>query len=381
MGLILATCLLWNHRFECQPDCAPWHLKELKSGAAPIAGLEWKETDHGLVLRIALAADSPHVGARLLLPGVPPTSFLHVRFRLRAEDLKPGSQPWEDGRLLVDWLPLNEKGAIETDPVGTIRYDMQGEAVHLVVDPDLKPAIPTLRVEHLGRSGAFEISDLELTVLQERVVWRVGKWLLLGAWWLWSLCFMRGWNVRFGAKAALAGVVWNLVGVQCVVPGPWKIIRPIQQEFQLGTENGVARPLDGPPAPRTREPGDDGLVSGGLAPLGEIPVRGSLALQLKLRIQSARPLFHMLMLFVPMFVMSLLIGRWPACGLSWLLAFAIELAQVGFGYGFGWDDIGDLFCDGVGIALAAWVSFRVESFVRRDVRHRDMPAATDLGGA
>jgi len=72
----------------------------------------------------------------------------------------------------------------------------------------------------------------------------------------------------------------------------------------------------------------------------------------------------LLMLFAPALAIALLAGARPAVWLSSMSALAIELGQVAFGYGFGWDDIGDLASDLLGILLAVWVSRRLLGFLR-----------------
>lgn len=361
--LVCATCWLWAYRFERVEGLPSWTLADIRSAAPEIPGLEWEETNQGVRLKVAVDDSNPRIGAKLTIPGVVPADFLHLRFQMDAIGLQAGEQPWADGRFMVDWQPIATPSITETDPIGTIRDDIEGDFQDIVVGSVHPPAVPSLRVEHLGRSGEFRISDLRIEVIQERWLWKIGKWLLLGAWWAWAFLFVRSWPGTGHVRSALAAAVWILVGTQFVIPGPWKIQRPIYPNFQLGAGNPTQRV----PSPASTGASETNVnsQSGPLETLGEIPIQGSPALRLKLTIQRARPLLHLLMLFAPAFAIALLVGIRPALWLSMMSALAIELGQVAFGYGFGWDDIGDLVCDLLGILLAVWVSQKVLGFLRK----------------
>ena len=145
------------------------------------------------------------------------------------------------------------------------------------------------------------------------------------------------------------------MGVNFVIPGPWKVQRPMVLPFQLGDTSG---PGGGAwaPAVETSPMGPQVIRAS-----GDIPVQGSLPLRVKFLITRARPVLHALMLAAPAFLIAALAGRRAAWFLSGLLAVLIELSQWAFGYGFGMDDVIDLVCDaaGIGLGLAAcawWVS-------------------------
>lgn len=364
--LVCATCWLWAYRFERVDGLPSWTLADIRSAAPEIPGLDWEETNQGGHLKVAVDDSNPRIGAKLAIPGVVPADFLHLRFQMDAKGLQAGEEPWADGRFMVDWQSIANPSISETDPIGTIRDEIQGDFQDIVVGSAHPPALPSLRVEHLGRSGEFRISDLRIEVIRERWIWKIGKGLLLGAWWAWAFWFVRSWPETGFVRSALAAAVWILVGTQFVIPGPWKIQRPIYPNFQLGAGN---------PSPRVPGPASAGTSetkaipkSGPLETLGEIPIQGSPALRLKLTIQRARPLLHLLMLFAPALAIALLVGIRPALWLSMMSAMAIELGQVAFGYGFGWDDVGDLVCDLLGILLAIWVSKKALGFLRNQRR-------------
>ena len=360
--LVAATCWLWAYRFERVENLPIWTLADLRRAAPEIPGLVWEESDRGLQLKVSVDDSNPRVGAKLVIPGVVPADFLHLRFRMDAENLRAGAERWADGRFMVDWQPVAMPSITDTDPIGTIRDDIESDIQDMVVDSAHPPALPSFRVEHLGRSGAFCISDLRIEVIRERGIWKVGKWLLLVAWWAWAFLFVRSWPDTGIIRSSLVAAVWVLVGTQFVIPGPWKIQRPIYPNFQLGAGNATA-PVPVPESTGASET-KVGPQSGPVQTMGEIPIQGSPALRLKLTIQQARPLLHLLMLFAPALAIALLAGARPAVWLSSMSALAIELGQVAFGYGFGWDDIGDLASDLLGILLAVWVSRRLLGFLR-----------------
>lgn len=354
LALIGITCLLWAFRFERVEGLPIWGLPEIRSSAVEIPGMEWLETSNGSALRAFVGPSHSMVGGRLAIPRMVPADFLHLRFRLAASELKPGGRSWEDGRLMVEWHSVSDPSKVETDVVGTIRDDIKSGLQDIVVGTEHPPALPTLRVEHLGRSGEFTISELRIEVIRERWIWRIGRWILCGFWWALAYAFIRSWPRIGCSRAAIAAGIWVFMGLQFVIPGPWKIQKPIYPSFQLGPESRGIHPIS-----PNRESGASTTntipVSGPLPPLAELPIQGSLFLKLKHTIQQARPMLHMLMLFGPMCVLSLLVGLRPAFWLSAAIAILIEMAQVAFGYGFGWDDISDLTCDFAGIALAAWL--------------------------
>jgi glycopeptide antibiotics resistance protein len=89
-----------------------------------------------------------------------------------------------------------------------------------------------------------------------------------------------------------------------------------------------------------------------LESVGKIPDQGDFTLRLKHYAANARPLLHIILLFAPALATACLVGRKPARSLAIMFAFAIESAQLAFGFGFDWVDVFDLASDAVGIALA-----------------------------
>jgi hypothetical protein len=326
----------------------------LRNAAPPISGLEWVGGPGQTSLRVKVDEANPRVAARLVIPGIPAVEWLHLRFRLAARGLIPGKEVWQEGRFMVEWHPQDAGRILETDPVGSIQGDETRNLDHFVVG-HRGGAVPTLRLEHLGCSGEFELSDLEITVVTERPLWTIGRWFIAAGWACWALACVRSWPGTSWWRAAAASLIWVLMGTQLIVPGPWKIQRPMISAFQLGGKSAGHSGSDQMRMDEGRGNAHPDLTSRALSALGELPTQGSFILRVKLAIRSARPLLHALLLFWPTLAIAFLVGRKPALFLMITLSLGIELAQIAFGYGFDRIDVLDLATDAVGIALAMLV--------------------------
>lgn len=356
LALVALLLALWSRRFELVEGPPVWRLADLRAVAAQVPGMEWRGTKERPVLRVSVGAEHPQVAIRLALPGAAAVEGLHFRYRMRAEALVPGAQDWEDGRFLLEWHDADGGGLLETEPVASIRDDVEEAPREFVLLSRRGRAVPALRLEHLGRSGAFELDDLEITVVRERALWKAGKWLLAAGWLAWVVFFLRSWPEVRRWRAALGAALMILVATQFVIPGPWKAQRALYPVFHLGESTSAVPAQMGSPETKTAPR----IESGALPSLGKIPDHGSLILQIKVRIAQARPLLHMLLLAGPALLLAWLVGWRPALPLLAGLACAIELAQFAFGYGFDWQDVGDLATDAAGIALGLWLGTRMK---------------------
>lgn len=358
--------MLWQHRFERAPDIPVFRLGDLREMTAPADGFERSES--GVRLRF-VRPDSPVV-ALLAFPGIPPVEFLNVRFFMKARDLKLGREFWDDGRLIIDWHP-EAGGPVENDSVHSVRWEDPGADHEFVMRPKQGHAVPFLRLEHRGRDGEFELRRFEAIALRETAWWKIGKWILMAGWLAWAFAVVRGLGVRHRVRALLAATVWLVMGVYFVVPGPWKIQRPmISTAFEIGPEPASVRVPVSPQLPNKV----DGIRPAGLelASVGRIPVKGDLALRIKLHLTKLRPFLHTLLLFFPAFVIAALVGWRPSLILCVVFALAIEGAQAAFGYGFdgidAWDLVSDAFGIAGGLLAARWVFGWLESRRKRTVR-------------
>lgn len=360
VALLAALGSLWAFRYQRSPDLPVWRLADLRLAAPQMPGVAWTGAPDHPNLRIQVDSTNPRVAARLAIPGIPVVESLQLRFRLSSVGLIPGKEPWEDGRFIVEWHPLDHWSPCEIDPVGSIRLDCRSDPQEFVVNPSQGPAIPALRLEHLGVSGAFELTDLEIIVVEERWVWRIGKWILAAGFVAWGFACVRSWSGIVWWRALCASFIWVWMGTHFVLPGPWKIQRAMTPAFQIGGERKNLTVEGWLQARQNANPSGPVLISGPIPALGKIAAQGSLALRLKLLVAHARQFLHALLLFAPALVIALLVGRGPAVFLTVALALAIELAQVALGYGFDRIDVLDLATDAFGIALAMWVYGRLK---------------------
>ena len=352
--LLAALLTMWAFRFKRTAGIPTWRLTDLHTASPEMPGVEWAGSPERLVLRLRVDASNPRVAARIAISGAPVVEMLHLRFRIAARGLRPGYQPWEDGRFMVEWHSPDGGSVMETEPVASIRFDDQSGLESFVIYSLRGPAIPALRFEHLGLSGEFELTDLEISVIEERPLWKIGKWFLAMGWLVWGTLWIRSWPGISWCRASCASLIWLLMGIHFVIPGPWRIQRSIVPAFQLGKETaGVSSALS---ASATDAAGKSQLAikPSAVSALGKTPVQGSFVLRVKVSIAKARPLLHALLLFGPSLVLAWLVGRRPALVIVVSCALAIELAQLAFGYGFDWVDVFDLACDAAGIALGFW---------------------------
>jgi hypothetical protein len=354
IALLVSLCSLWAYRFQRVPELRTWRLTDLCAATPELPGVEWIGSPDHPSLRLKIDSENSRVAARISIPGIPAVNLLHLRFRMSARGLAPGKEEWEDGRAMIEWHPPGDAAVRENDPVGSVRYDEQLGPTDFVAFPVNAPAVPTLRLEHLGRAGEFELSDLEISVVEERAIWKTGRWILMCAWLAWGIACVRSWPGIPWWRAILASTLWVFMSTQFVVPGPWKIQRSMIPSFRLGSESTKYFTPSSAGLAAGTEKSLSSLNSGPLHALGKLPAQGSFVLRVKHRIQQARPLLHALLLFAPTLVLAFIIGKNPTLLLMGILALSIELAQLAFGYGFDWGDVFDLATDAFGIGLAMW---------------------------
>lgn len=355
---------LWQHRFERAPESPTVRLSELRAIASPAPGVEWLGPESSPHLRLRVDQAHSKVVARVDLPQIHAVSFLHVRFKVTTTSLVPGKKTWQDGRCLIEWHPQARGSAWENNPFCSAKYSESSGIVEMVLRPDHPPAIPALRLENLGTSGDLELTMFEATVLRERLVWKIGRWLLMAGWLAWAVAWIgpRGKSGRL--RPLMASAIWLVTGLYFVVPGPWKDVRSFAGPFQIGAETpavadhslSAARP-ERPDSPTVNRLSANPTA---LESVGKIPDQGDFTLRLKHYAANARPLLHILLLFAPTLAMACLVGRKPAGSLAAILALAIEASQLAFGFGFDRVDVFDLASDAVGISLALWLRSRIK---------------------
>lgn len=374
--LLGAVVALWRCRFERVENLPPMSLADLKR-AKPIlpAGAEWGGGNGNETLRLTVNKDHPRVSFSVALPGISEVEALHVRIQMAASNLTQGKQIWDDGRVLIEWRSPDGMEKQEVDPLCSLRGNASSGNVSLVARPFSGASIPILRVEHLGRSGEFEISKLEWTAVRERAVWKFGQWILGACWFVWIYGFLSGLGSPSFVRKTMAAGVWVVLGIHFVVPGPWKSLRPLLVPFELGTQ--VSSPA---PKSETSAMGEENqkasaapVPAAGHQPatkeLGRVPPQGNWLIRIKLHLARIRPLLHGLLLFGPTVLFAFLVGQRRALILAAAFAVAIEAAQTAFGYGFDHEDVFDLISNGLGvtagiIAYRMWPKLHKRLFAR-----------------
>lgn len=363
LGLLLfCLLLLRRYRFEQVAGTTVVPLSELHRETPDLPpGSQWKA--HHSYTGLRLDAGPGQVALRMELPRRLAVDALHMKFRMAAEDLRRGGQEWEDGRLSIEWRSEDQDQAQEIDPVSSLRGDQKSEA-SLVVRPAAGPSVPILRIENLGRSGAFEILQLEMTPVRERFAWRVGRWLLLGAWGCWLFTVLSQTLRTSFWRKALATAIWSGMGITFAFPGPWKTLHPLVIPFDLGSHYERAPALQPPEANRARETANPlpAASKAAAVSLGKILLTESWILKVKRVLADGRPLLHALLLFAPTLLFALLLGARHAWYLGGSLALAIEAAQAALGFGFDLLDVGDLACNAVGVAAAIGIYSRIGKY-------------------
>lgn len=343
---------LWAFRFERLPSARTWSLADLRAGTPDIPGVEWVGDADNPVVRLRVSKEHPKIAMRLGIPGIDALRFVHLSFRMSSNEFKPGSKKWEDGRFMVEWHSIGGKEVLETDYAASIRNAQLGKLKSMVIDSESEAAVPALRVEHQGLGGEFELADLVITPVRERALWRVGKWFLAAAWLIWGFVWLRSWPGVLKWRALCASGFGLLMAISFIVPGPWDVANPLGGRFFLGRET---RNFSMPDTERKSIVVQSAMVS----PSGKLEDKGSLLLQIKIRISQVRLLLHALLWFAPTLVLVLLVGVRPAVWMALALALGMELAQPAFGFGSNWTDLLDLAFDAAGMALAVWVHARL----------------------
>lgn len=351
--LVAALDYLWQHRFERTPELPTLGLADLRPAADLPAGAEWLGSENQPILRLRVDPVHPEVIVHLDLPGLTPMAMLHLWFQVSSKNLIPGKERWQDGRCLIEWHPQSGGSEWENDPFCSVRNNQTCEMSELVLRPERAPAVPALRLENLGVAGDLELVAFEATVLRERELWKIGRWLLMAGWLAWVIAWIAPEGRNRSIRAAISAMVCLLMGIYFVVPGPWKSLRSFGTPFQISGEminSGIT------PAP-VNNPNQSKKIESSAHPatlksVGIIPDKGDITLRIKHNIKNARSLLHILLLLAPTLVIACLVGRRSAGSLAMIFALATEAAETAFGYGFDWLDVFDLLCDATGIALA-----------------------------
>ena len=368
LGLLLAvTFLLWQHRFKRVASLPGLSLSDLAGAATPVPGARWEGSGLETELILEVDGEGTRVSQRLALDRLGRVDFLMADFQVEATGLVPGRNYWEDGRVVIEWR--DPEGNMDLDYLVSMRGTEIGRRSTLVSRPATRQASVALRVEHLGKSGAFRMVQGRFAAVEETAFWRYGRWLLFTGWLLWATA-VAGWGNASGlVRPLFAAAAWTLIAHEVIFPGPWRAFRSLVAPFEMGAEKEVspapnaglpAKPAH--PAPVTTAgpsksetppwPVGPKKAAAPLASVGKLPPERNLLLRLKYAIKGIRPLLHVILFFAPALFFALLVGRKRSLVMCAILAGGTELAQLLFGYGATWEDLGDVVMDGAGVGLA-----------------------------
>ncbi len=331
----------------------PLGLQDIGAGMEGVEGVSRHREGGGESLRFTRTANSAPLAVSAPIHDLGTVSGLHFAFVLRSKHLKPGRQDWEDGRFLIDWHAPGGGKVLETDYVSSIRHTCFHREKGVILTPPKSPAVPVPRFEHQGASGYFELTELAITPVKPRTWWPFAVIGLIAAWTTWVYFLLGSSGKTTRRRRVACALLWVFVASQLILPGPWKSVRPLVGDLNLGSSVAVAETTVSP-MPPTNSGKAPPPVATAIAPSDDRTVKSNPLLRLKLLLSQARPLLHALMMAAPALGFMVLVGIRPGILLAALLAAGIELSQLAFGYGFGWDDVLDLVSDGMGILAAAF---------------------------
>ncbi|RYD22088.1 MAG: hypothetical protein EOP88_09210 [Verrucomicrobiaceae bacterium] len=356
--LVAGLILLWQHRFERSGAYPVFALADLAASAGASPGSQWKELSSGPAILLKVDDQHRNVVARLAFPGLGPVDFLRVRYVVASKGLLPGKELWEDGRGIIEWHAPG-RSAVENDPFFSTRHDLESERTEFVMRPRRGPALPVLRLENLGTAGEMQVREMEVVVLKERWTWKTGRWLLMAGWIAWLFAWMRPAGGKRRAGPLVTAVAWLFMGLYFVVPGPWKSLHALGPPFSIRAQSVTPLESQAPAAP----PVAQADAPETLEAVGEIPPNGDITLTIKLLLAGSKWILHVPLLFAPVLLTACLAGRRPALTLGILFSFAVEAAQIGFGFGCDATDLVDLAADAAGILLALAVHHGLASII------------------
>lgn len=354
-SLLFGLHLLWMNRFDRVDRTPTVRLESIRDSATSIDGFDWVASGNGIALQVHREKGSSPKAALLRIPGLHEVEWLHMQFRLKANHLNPGSEKWEDGRLILEWFRPGAKSPHAGSCVGTVRFNDDGDLSDFVVPCPSGPSIPLLRIEHLGESGTLELADLQIDSVKESTIWHCGKWICLGSWIAWVAVLINSISSSGAPRSIAMALLWGLMATEFAVPGPWQSQRPLFSKFRVGIDSYLA----GNQNEATTLTASLLPLTGAVPALGELKSQGNYALQIKARLTPFRPLLHALLLGFPTLIMACVVGRKATWFAMLLMALIIEFSQFAFGYGFDAIDVADIIFDVTGILIFLWLSKKI----------------------
>lgn len=361
--LVAAVYFVWQNRFERSVEYRPVTLHDLRATVSLPEGAAWTDSGDGPRLVLRATPDRP-VMIAMELPEIVSADFLHISAELATRNLVPGSEGWQDGKCLITWRSAERPELRENDPIGSGNSNSQSE-IEMVMVPEHPGSTPFFFAQNAGMEGEFEVTNLEITVVQESLVWKIGRWVVILAWMGWIVFWIspRGGVAR--VRAAVVSLVWMLMAANFVIPGPWRSYHSFGSPFNIGEERAVpVSEKQGNSVPRPTISPTTVAQSVEVEVVGDMPEK-ALVLRVKNYAAKVKELLHVGLLFPPTLIAACLVGRRAAMMQGILFSFAVEVAQISFGFGCDLTDLLDLVCDAAGIALALWICPYLMRFISR----------------
>lgn len=336
----------------------------------------------------------PFPSHEFLLDGWARGRAAHIRIAGTTRDLDPGPEEWQDGRAMLIWRQPD--GSVQQAHYGLLgsegssSFDLEFLAILN------QPGQPSVFLQHAGTSGELTIEKLKITPVGLRPwVPIVTAAILVSVTLWWAVLLSLITEKRNLWRSFCAALITVLAFWVMVLPGPWEPLRPLGGAFVIGSgvEVASATPAASPPSPgggispaaRPAPPKGDGApsaVAGPPAPVAQPPARSAEekpkdgpaldapettpvpgAMKQSWFWESyhwvkrkARVLLH-IGVFAGLTLALVGISRsdrgWVPVA---LLGVSSEAMQAFFGFGFEWEDVGDLTVNGLGIAIALAVA-------------------------
>lgn len=355
----IAAWWCWQHAFEIHPagralafpqGMPPPHI--VLSGGDRVT---WDPVERTVLL--VARKDAPPPSMEIKLDPWPDGALAHVRIAAAARNLETGKASWECGRVTMIWRGAD--GQVLPGFHGLTGIDGNNSSSSDVVAPMLGDGPPSIMIQNLGIAGGFAVSRIDVSVLRYRawLPWACG--VLIAGFWVWTFAVIRrtfpacrGW-----IRQALATTLCVVASWYLVFPGPWSEYHSIGPAFDIPASTGTTPAFAGLSAP---------VIPGGIAvdhtPAHSMAKHPPLAAPGRMDAgwfwetytwvkQQARVVLHMLVFAGMTILLKICLGG----GRAWLpvavIAVASESMQYLFGFGFDWQDTGDLLVDAAGIAI------------------------------
>ena len=311
-------------------------------------GADWIEDSDGLALRVRSGIARSHTAIKFRLPLTEPVEALHLRLDMSGQRLIRGKDIWEEGRVLIQWLPPDASKEAVIDGVSAVSDNEEKHDVSVVVRPPQNTGFPVMLIENLGDGGDLLISGLEISLVKQRSGWLLVDGAMITLWILWLVGVMAGRKKMTLIRRSSAAGVWVVLGVLFAFPGPWKTLHPMFVPFALEakTDGSYEEPSKELDTSRL-------LVSYDAA--DKMDAQEGLIIHIRHQLKKLRPLLHIGFVFFATIGFLWLVGVTRAIWLSAGLVVAIEACQFGFGFGFDWQDVSDLICGVIGIFFACQI--------------------------